>query len=308
MKPFEQLAISSQLPFAIVAEFVTWCMRSRLQKESESEHPKVKISSRRHGCVLLLEQVGAGAFELTVSQSGDQIEKMDDVHRVIRAALGIHVIGGGAKAEGKLSHAFPDQKFLDKACPAEKQISSLDKPINSQTCLTLADLHEIYDLLIDQPADVSDLCREPKFLRVFPSIDYYQGCYGFPRHRSGNYVLIDWVDQKYAESHGIDGPNPSDHLYEKYIKEQGWDDPDDQGFAGYERKRWKLAKTLGQVPDEFKSGVFDWVAKVAMDVEEFHSTRGGFPIPETFEYFYGDSVIYADRQLDFEIIDCSKRG
>lgn len=308
MKQFERLAITSQHTFAVVAECVTWCMRARLQKESESaDKSKVRITSRRSGQVLFLEQSGENAYELTVSADGDQIEKMNDVHRLIRAALGVHLIGGGAKAEGKLAHAFPDQKFLDKVCPAEKQLSSVERPINSQTRLTLANLQEIYDLLIDQPAEVSDLCRDPEFLRVFPSIDYYQGCYGFPRHRSGNYVLIDWVDQKYAVSHGIDGPNPSDTLYEKYIKEQGWDDPDDNGFGSYERKRWKLAKTLGAVPDEFKAGVFDWVTKVSLDVEEFHSTRGGFPIPETFEYFFGDSVIYADRQLDFEIIDCGNK-
>lgn len=304
MKPFEQLAITSHLPFAIIAEFVTWCMRCRLEKERASQSTKVKISSRRQNCIFELEQLGEETFVVTVSPAGAPVTGIADVQNVVRAALGMHRLGAHSRAEGQLSQAFPDQKFLDKACPEDRRISSLDQEINAHSHLTLADLQEIHDLLIDQPGEVSDLFRDEKFLRVFPSIDYYQGMYGFPRHRSGNQIFIDWVDQKYVVSHGIDAPNPSDPLYEAFLKERGVESDEDDGFARYQWKRWKLAQTLGQVPDQFKSKVFDWVSQVTFDVEEFHSTRGGFPIPEKFEYFYCDSVIFADRELNFEIIDC----
>lgn len=296
-KNFERLIIRTDLDVSTLVEYAAWCMNGNVTGTVIGGERGYSFTTG-----------GAGEVIVTLTENSEPIITDKDLEQLVRLRLGLHLIGIPATVEGKWHSKFPAQEALDKYCTPSEQKTAQDVRLQADSFLTLNDLREIHATLTGEKREVSDLISDENFLRVFPSVDKYMGLYGSFRHKSGNQVSIEWEDNaRIGGAHKIDAPNPTYEVYKawknNFAQQSSTRGEDrDDGMQRYRWDKWNLAKLLGTVPEKYRVEVFQYVSVCKFDVEEFHSTRGGYQIPENFELFFGDSVIFASRNLDWQIM------
>ena len=299
-KKFERLIARTSLDLPTLTEYAAWCMDCRVRATG------VGCGQRGYS----FTSGGAGEIIVTLTETSEPITKESDLEQLVRLRLGLHLIGVPATVEGAWQSRFPSQESLDRYCPASEQKNDPSEQLHAHSFLTLNDLGEINATLTGETRAVNALMSDKKFLSVFPSLDKYMGLYGSFRHKSGNQVSVDWEDNsQIGATHKVDAPNPTYEIYrawknnfEKGPKSTHGEDRD-EGMQRHRWDKWNLAKLLGTVPVKHQVDVFQYVSVCKFDVEEFHSTHGYYQIPENFELFFGNSVIFASRNLDWQIIE-----
>ncbi|QQR57843.1 MAG: hypothetical protein IPG59_23200 [Candidatus Melainabacteria bacterium] len=292
-KHFECLTAKSAFAPAILIELIGWCLDGSI---SESE---IKTRKRTYFYDLTDEGV-------TVKIKDDEPDIEDDVDLLflVKAFLGLNLIGADVRVDGLWRGRFPDGEFLQKNLKPDMLIKDLDQSLVYDVFLSLNNLLEVRQILTIQSKPITDLLKDKAFCSAFPSVQSKWGDYGFMRHRSGTEIKTTWNDKVYIKSHGYEAPCPVEELLEAWIKLKKIDVDVDPGFQSYRVNKWKLAKMLGRVPQEHKQKVYEWVNDTQFAIEEFHDSHGRTYTPETFECYFGNSVITADRNYVFELIEC----
>lgn len=253
------------------------------------------------------ESAGENEYVLTrkdrAKEEQQDLENDEDAIKPIKIMIGLKMLGAQVKVHGMWSDRFCNEEFFKKTLTPDIMLSDANKSLHFDTCLTLADMDEISSLLCEETRPASELVKDHKFREKFPAIDAKWGMYGFMRHRSGVEVRTTWSDTHHIESYGFEAPFPGDVLLDSWLKKKGIRPEDDYDLK-FRYPKWKLSKILNRVPQKHKQRVYEWVTNITWDVEEFHDTRGGKYIPETFECEYDNSIITADRNLNFDLIEC----
>ena len=290
-----KLVITSGHATAVLAEYVTLCAQGRLFNDYRIES---------HGRDLLFRFAITGDTCAVVAAS-DAIDWGPEGALVALANvyLGLRLIGAKVEARGAWVSQLPDSAFVEKVITPGRMFRDTGASIVDDVCLSLADLEEIGARLFGQTTPAPDLSIDPEFRATFPGIEMKWGSYGFIRHRSGTEIRTCWSDDTHVlQSHGFEAPRPAEPLARKWLKTKGVE-PETNEFLKYRQKKWRLAKLLNRVPQPYKQRVYEWVITTHFDVEEFHSTRGGYPIPELFECTFGKSTIFCERDLEFAICE-----
>ncbi len=292
-KHFECLTAKSAFPPAILIELIGWCLDGSI---SESE-----IKTRKR---IYLYELFEDSVLLRIKDGEPDIEDDVDLLSLVKAFLGLKLIGADVQVEGLWRGRFPDAEFLQKNLTPEKLIKDPDQSLVYDVSLSLNNLLEVRQSLIGQSKPITDLLKDKSFCAAFPSVQSKWGDYGFMRHRSGTEIKTTWNDKVYIKSHAYEAPCPVELLLEAWIKLKKIDADVDSGFQSYRANKWKLAKMLSRVSQEHKQKVYEWVDLTQFAIEEFHDSHGRTYTPETFECYFGNSVITADRNYVFELIEC----
>ena len=291
----DRLVITSDHSPQVLAEYVTLCAQGRLFNDYRIESHDRDLLFRFTQSVNTCEVVAASG-EIDWGPDGALLE-------LARVYLGLLLLRAKVEAQGAWAAELPDEGFVAKHITPDQIIKGVNIPLVKEVCLTLADLEEVGMQLFGQTKPAPDLSIDAKFREAFPGIEMKWGSYGFIRHRSGTEIRTSWEDKVHELiSHGFEAPSPSEQLARKWLKSKGVEFERDE-FLKYRKKKWQLATLLSRVPQQYKQRVYEWVITTHFDVEEFHSTRGGYPIPETFELEFGKSMIFCGRDLEFEIIE-----
>ncbi|MCW5824696.1 MAG: hypothetical protein KIT34_18000 [Cyanobacteria bacterium TGS_CYA1] len=283
-KRFEYLIAKGHDQSEVIAELACLCLYGSI---SDSE-----IRTRK--CCYVYE-ISDQSLILKLHEDEPDIEDDIDLLDLIKVFLALCVIGAEVQVEGMWRGRFPDQEFLQK-----HKNHSLDFDVP----LALEDLPEIRQWLWGQTRSIEELLQDPAFRLVFPSVQSRFGEYGFMRHRSGTEIRATWNDRIYLAGHGFEAAYPLQEMFEAWIKLKKIDYEPDDGFERYRANKWKLARLLGRVPQEHKQKVYEWVNDTQFSIEEFHDSHGRTYTPETFECYFANSVITADRNYNFDLIEC----
>ncbi|MCC6795174.1 MAG: hypothetical protein IT366_08645 [Candidatus Hydrogenedentes bacterium] len=290
-----KLVVKSEHSPQVLAEYVTLCTQGRIFND-------YRIESYERELLFHFVQL-EGACELVAA--GDDIDWEPDgaLLELANVYLGLRLIQATVEVQGPWESQLPDDLFVTKNVTPKKIIGDVNQSVTKEVCLSLANLAEIGARLFSEKRSAPDLSIDAKFREVFPGIEMKWGSYGFIRHRSGTEVRTCWEDKTHELiSHGFESPSPSEQLARKWLKTKGVEFGQSD-FSKYRKKKWRLATLLNRVPQQYKRRVYEWVITTHFDVEEFHSTRGGFPIPERFELEFGKSMIFCGRDLEFELIE-----
>lgn len=297
-KRFEKLAVKSAEKPSRLLDIIALCVYGNVMEQSKV---------RNRSSVYVLEKAAENEYFLTAkTRANEEDQDFDDEEEIvdpIKIMIGLKMLGAQVKVHGILSDRFCNDDFYKNNLTPDMMLQDPDKSIHFDTYLTLADMDEISSALDGEIRPASELIKDPKFREIFPAIDAKWGMYGFMRHRSGVEVRTTWRDTEYLESYGFEAPFPGDELLDAWLKKKGMEARED-GYLKFRYKKWKLAKILNRVPQKHKQRVYEWVTNTTWDVEEFHDTHGGKYIPETFECEYDNSIITADRDLNFDLIEC----
>ncbi|MDX2107329.1 MAG: hypothetical protein SFY67_13090 [Candidatus Melainabacteria bacterium] len=283
-KRFEYLIAKGHDQNEVIVELVGLCIYGSI---SDSE-----IRTRK--CCYVYE-ISDQSVILKLHEDEPDIEDDIDLLDLIKVFLALSVIGAEVQVEGMWRGRFPDQEFLQK-----HKNHSLDFDVP----LALEDLPEIRQWLWGQTRSIEELLQDPAFRLVFPSVQSRFGAYGFMRHRSGTEIRTTWTDNVYVAGHGFESAYPLQEMLEAWIKLKKLDYDPDEGFTSYRANKWKLARLLGRVPKEHKQKVYEWVNDTQFSIEEFHDSHGRTYTPESFECYFANSVITADRNYNFDLIEC----
>jgi hypothetical protein len=292
-KHFECLTAKGSLAPAILIELIGWCLDGSI---FEAE---IKTRKRTYFYELIEDSV-----LLKIKDGEPDIEDDVDLLSLVKAFLGLKLIGADVQVEGLWRGRFPDAEFLQKNLTPEKLIKDPDQSLVYDVFLSLNNLLEVRQTLIGQSKPITDLLKDKSFCAAFPSVQSKWGDYGFMRHRSGTEIKTTWNDKVFIKSHAYEAPCPVEELLEAWIKLKRIDLDVDPGFQSYRANKWKLAKMLSRVAQEHKQKVYEWVDLTQFAIEEFHDSHGRTYTPETFECYFGNSVITADRNYVFELIEC----
>lgn len=268
---------------------------------------KVRAQSATYS---LAEDKDLAAVEIVV-QNSKQRSAADFNQEITQALCAISLIGGKDLEGFGFSKSVPIQKFYEWFQAQDLAKLSNYAPFDASTNLTLVDLENIFQALSFAKQPVDNLVCDSKFTAVFPYANVIAGKYESLRHSSGCEVFLDTRKDGVIIGHRIDAPDPVRELMSAWrveivsIRESGVSQKpytsifDIDGYRGNNESRWRISKMLGGVPPEHKQAVFEWAANAIYDVEEFHSTRGGVQLPETFQYRVNDVRLTADRNLKF---------
>ena len=288
-----RLIITSEHAPQVLAEYVTLCAQGRLSND-------YWIESHDRDLLFRFEHTDTACAVVAASDAidwgpGGALLPLASVY------LGLRLICATVETRGAWVSQLPDSAFVEKFVTPGRMIRDTGASIVDEVCLSLTDLEEIGTRLFGQTTPAPDLSNDPAFRAAFPGIEMKWGYYGFVRHRSGTEIRTCWSDDTHVlQSHGFEAPSPSEPLARKWLKTKGVEWTQNE-FLKYRKKKWRLAKLLNRVPQPYKQRVYEWVITTHFDVEEYHSTRGGYPIPELFECTYGKSTIFCERDLEFAI-------
>lgn len=292
-KHFECLTVKSAFAPAILIELIGWLLDGSI---SESE---IETRNRAYSYELFEDSV-----LLKIQDDESDFEDDVDLLSLVKVFLGLKIIGADVQIDGLWRGRFPDAEFLQKNLTPEKLIKDPDQSLVYDLSLSLNNLLEVRQILVGQSKPITDLLEDNSFCSAFPSVQSKWGEYGFMRHKSGTEIKTTWNDKVYIESHAYEAPCPAQELLEAWIKLKKIEVDVDPGFLSYRAKKWKLAKMLSRVAQEHKQKVYEWVNNTQFAIEEFHDSHGRTYTPETFECYFGNSVITADRNYVFELIEC----
>lgn len=282
-KRFEYLIAKGNNP-QTVAELAGLCLYGSISKN--------EIRTRRRKYIYEISDLSA---ILKIKEDEPDIEDDIDLLDLIKVFLVLKAIGVDVQVEGLWRGRFPDQEFLQRH---KNQSLDFEVPLN------LEDLFEVRQWLVAQTSSIEELQKDLDFRAVFPSVQSKWGDYGFLRHRSGTEIRTTWNDKIYVAGHGYEAAYPLQEIFEAWVKLKKIDYEPDDGFDRYRANKWKLARILSRVPQEHKQKVYEWVNDTQFAIEEFHDSHGRTYTPETFECYFANSVITADRNNHFELIEC----
>lgn len=283
-KRFKYLTATGNNQSELMVELIGLCLYGAI---SES---KIRTQRRIYSYEIIDQTV-----ILNIKGGEPDIEDDIDLLELIKVFLALKQIGVEVQVEGLWGGRFPDNDFL-----AKNKVRFLD----FEAPLSLEDLIEIRKWLIGQTKSIEELLKDPAFCAIFPSVQSKWGEYGFIRHRSGTEIRTTWKDKIYIASHGYEVAYPLQELLDVFVKLKKLDYDVDDGFNRYRSNKWKLARMLGRVGQEHKQKVYEWVDATQFAIEEFHDSHGRTYTPETFECYFGNSVITADRNNNFDLIEC----
>lgn len=283
-KRFEYLIAKGHDQNEVIAELAGLCLYGSIQDS--------QIRTRK--CHYIYE-ISDQSVILKLNEDEPDIEDDIDLLDLIKVFLALSVIGAEVQVEGLWRGRFPDLEFLQKH---KNQKLDFDVP------LALDDLPEIRRWLVGQTKSIEELMQDQAFRLVFPSVQSRFGEFGFMRHRSGTEIRTTWTDRVYVSGHGFEAAYPLQEMFEAWIKLKKIDYDPDEGLNSYRATKWKLARLLARVPQEHKQKVYEWVDATQLAIEEFHDSHGRTYTPETFECYFANSVITADRNNNFDLIEC----
>ncbi|MDZ4832531.1 MAG: hypothetical protein SGJ27_01895 [Candidatus Melainabacteria bacterium] len=227
----------------------------------------------------------------------------------LKFILGVHQLGGTVATTSGWTKKFPPTDLMQWLETSPQTQLHSDAPIIPETLLTLNALEKIYKMLAGQSASIKELLGEPDFNSLFPHIEFIAGQYEHMRHQSGNEVKILWHKRDFVQMHKIDAPNPVASILAAWLSKSGYGVIaqktencgiyNEKGYRGTSTSRWQISKMLGEVPAAHQSAAFGWASNAIWTIDEYHSTRGGAPLPDVFTYSYDDIMLTADRELVF---------
>ena len=283
-KRFECLVAKGNSQSELIVELAGLCLYGSIS-ESEIETPRRVYSY----------EIDGESVKFKLQDDEPDIEDDIDLFDLIKVFLALKTIGVEVQVEGLWSGRFPDIEFLQK---------NKDYAFDFDVPLTFADLVEVGQFLTNEKRSIEELLKDESFRSVFPSVQSKWGSYGFMRHRSGVEIRTSWNDTVYIAAHGYEAPLPVQDLFESFVKFKKIDYDQEDGFIRFRSNKWKLAKMLARVPVEHKQKVYEWVDATQFAIEEFHDSHGRTYTPETFECYFGNCVITADRNYVFDLIEC----
>ncbi len=283
-KRFEYLVAKGNSQSEFIVELAGLCLYGSIS-ESEIETPS-RIYSY---------EIDGESVKFKLQDDEPDIEDDIDLLDLIKIYLALSTNGIEVMVEGLWRGRFPDTEFLQK---------NKDYAFDFDVPLTFADLVEVGQFLTNEKRSIEELLKDESFRSVFPSVQSKWGSYGFMRHRSGVEIRTSWNDTVYIAAHGYEAPLPVQDLFESFVKFKKIDYDQEDGFIRFRSNKWKLAKMLARVPVEHKQKVYEWVDATQFAIEEFHDSHGRTYTPETFECYFGNCVITADRNYVFDLIEC----
>jgi len=292
MKHFECLTATGASS-AVIVELAGLCLYGSI---SESQ-----IETRKS---IYTYEIDGESVHFKMEDDEPDIEDDLDLLDLVKVFLGLKIIGSDVQVEGLWRGRFPDAEFLSKHLTPDLLIKDPDQSLVYDVSLSLNNLIEVRQFLVGQTKSIEELLKDKFFTDAFPSVQSKWGSYGFMRHRSGTEIRSTWNETTYVDAHGFEAPCPGQEIIEAWIKHRKLDYEPDAGFSRYRSNKWKLAKLLSRVPQEHKRKVYEWVDQTQFAIEEFHDSHGRTYTPETFECYFGDSVITADRNYNFDLIEC----
>lgn len=281
------LRTAASIAYPLVLEYAALCVEGRVHLDS--------IEGRNR----FYEIQNHSADELLFLTADSKTFQDIDLKEMQCTMLGLARLPAPVKADAKWIYNAPGPTFLSSISD-DARFSDNSQPIHHQSYLTLADLEEVSCWMTRLMNDESSTSSDSSFGALFPSS--FRDCL---RHRSGHEVLLYRNSNGDIVSHRIDAPNPADDLYTSWLASVKRD-PLRAGINASSRwKRWRLAHMLGSIPEARKPEVFNWVSEVMWKLEDYESTYGRQPINQPLEYYFDDSVIYANEKMEFELIRCS---
>ncbi len=280
---FDRLVAITEIAKPTIIEFAALCIEGRVHDTFIEGHNK-SYDLDVHG------------NRFSFRPKAFEISKEDELIDMQRLMLGLSRLNASVEVEGTWSRKFPTPKVLDDI-PSDARITDPIQTIHSQSHLKLGDLQEINYWISKLQHDENSTSRDAAFPIAFP-------CFSMDslRHRSGHEVHLYRDQNRQVESHRIDAPNPADEFYEAWMESLKQKPPNSRANSSLRWKRWRLANLLGGIPEKWKPGVFNWVADTAWRLEEYHSTHGREPIAQNMEYYFDDYVIFANEQMEFDLI------
>lgn len=291
---FAEMTIESNVAPGTLMEFIALCSGARVFSEE-----LMGTRARKY------EFARLAVNKVSISPKEDErdLKSDEDLLEPVKMMLGAMLLGAEVQVQGSWRHRFPHPTFFQKNLSTADMITDVSRSVHDLIDLSLSDLDEIHRLLTGQTKTVYELLDDSEFRAACPSIDSRYGMYGGIRHRSGVEVKIDWTKDWQIKYHVIEAPSPCEHILEKWIASSGMKIDLDDGFGNARVKLWKLAKMLGRVPQKHKQRVYEWVNGITFDIEEYHSTRGGHPVPESSDCEFESGIISVNRNLDFEMVE-----
>lgn len=242
-------------------------------------------------------------ISITFDEAEAQAKEKDDLVELVGMYIGARMLGAKALLQSDSKLFVPDAEFFKTHLPEKKQLLDFRKAICEQTCLTLNDMIEVSELLRNERRPASILIDDRKFRESFPGMESKWGGFGFIRHRSGTEIRPGWRDNEYLDFYGYECPNPIKSLLVEWMRSKGLKFEEAFGYK-YRRAKWKLSKMLNKVPEADKQRVYQWVIDIIFDLDNFHDTRGGTPLPERLECEFANCILVVDHTYNFELIEC----
>ncbi len=276
----------TDIDHSIALEFAGLCVEGRVQTSSIA-------GSRR-----FYDVFQSSNNEISFATKDYRTASFDDfeLRELQCLMLGLVRLNATVNVEGPLKHKIPGARFLATITEADVT-KNLSQAVHPDSCLTFEDLSEISHWFSRMQQDERSSTRDAEFNQVFPS--YFMDCL---RHRSGIEVLLYRDEAGRLESHRVDAPNPAEDLYARWLDGLSQKPPPSKANTLLRRKRWRLAKLLGSISETRKAEVFNWVSDVKWKMHEYESTSGRTLPPKSLEYYFDDCVIFANDELEFELI------
>lgn len=295
---FNRIVVTTTLPLGAVIEFAALCIAGWIST------PKIVGSVLAYEFALTNHQIVL-TFTTHPKADGEAIAE-----ELLSLLLGLFSLGAAVEAEGDVF----DQNQLNKAIAWANSIRfsahSLDEPIHRFFRITLMDLEFVFRYLADRTTPISNYWNDQVYASNFPYLDVYAGDNGSIRHKSGAEISIEWTGNKFVRSHKLVVPRASDAIVSRYrceISGKKFKDkkiPLETSSGPYRKSfqnQMRAARMLGQVPPEHQQRVFAWFSSVFNDVDYFHDTRGGIPLPNIFEIEFDGCKMTATHDFDFKL-------
>lgn len=291
-RPLEKMIIATSFPAGAVMEFLALCAGGRMI--SEDAFAVHDTHYRR-----------APEPEKTIEiyPCGDSQPASDrDLVACAGIYLGAKLLQAPVDVEGTWKVLLPSDQYLKSDFSPLPVIKDPTDRLCGDSSLRLGDLEEIHEILAGSPELAPALEADESFRAVFPGMESRWGKYGFLRHRSGTEIKTRWDGERLL-SHAIETPNPAEPHLIQWMRINGLKSGSDFRRS-YREKKWNLARLLHRVPTEHKQRVYQWVTSTIYEIERADESHCSLGLPESFECEFENSILIADRNLDFELIEC----
>lgn len=286
--PATELLLATGIDFPVLVEYAALCIEGRVRFSKEPTKPVAIIEGRERQYDVRFNS--NDAIEFSALEPLPKIFEDRELVDLQCLMIGLTRLDATAEVHNRVA-----QRFFNGVV---RRVQLSDTAQLHQEChLTLNDLGEIADWVARLQKDESETTADPSFPSVFPFNNQ-----DTLRHKSGNEIQLYRDQNRYIETHRVDAPNPADELYSAWLASKKLKPPTRRGDPSLRWKRWRLANLLGGIPENRKREVFNWVSDIMWQVEEFHSTHGRSPISKPLEYYFDDCVIFANDQLEFELL------
>lgn len=282
------LATVTGIDFPILVEYSALCIEGRVRFSKEPTARVAIIEGRERQYAVRFNS--NNAIEFSTIEPLPKIFEDEELVDLQCLMIGLTRLNATVEVHNRVA-----QRFFNGVARGA-QLSDTTQ-LHQECHLTLNDLREIADWIARLQNDESTVTADPSYPSVFPfnSQDTL-------RHKSGNEIQLYRDQDRYIETHRVDAPNPADELYSAWLASKESKPPKPRGNPELRWKRWRLANLLGGIPENRKREVFNWVSDILWQVEEFHSTHGRSPMSKPLEYYFDDCVIFANDQLEFELL------